>query len=79
MQLWLLFFIKVYLRVLFFLNKNLGFKRRISFIYWNIIHFIFNGRGIWWGSLFFEITGYFSKLGNSSVLSGLHSLLKCPL
>ena len=73
------FFIKVYLRVIFFFNKNLGFKRRISFIYLKIILFIFDGRGMWWGSLFFEITGCFSKLGNSLVLSGLHSLLKCPL
>ena len=42
------FFIKVYLRVViifFFFNKNLGFRRRISFIYLNIIHFIFDGRG----------------------------------
>ena len=74
----LFFFIKVYLRVVFL---NLGFKRRTtcSYVYLNIIHFIFDGRGMWWGSLFFEITGYFSKLGNSSVISGLHSLLKCPL
>ena len=68
-----------YVLFFFFFYKNLGFKRRFSFIYLKIILFIFDGRGMWWGSLFFEITGCFSKLGNSSVLSGLHSLLKCPL